>query len=206
MSLFGFNLNLGRPVRVRAEVMSGWGRPRTGHVHAGIDIPLPVGTPIYAMADGTVTRVQATPDGDAGGIRIAVKHAGGIQSRYMHLSRAEVPLGARVRKGQRIGLSGNTGIHSSGPHLHADLKAPAALLPAIEAAVGKPTSGWGPLMPSYGYAIPAEPWIPVDVYNARTVADAKANGIPLYTSRSAGGIVKVALVAVISWGVYKLLR
>lgn len=206
MSLFGFDFGFGKPVRVRAEAMSGWGRPREGHAHAGIDIPLPIGTPIYAMADGQAIRVQATNAGDAAGIWVGIKHASGVVSRYMHLSRADVAINQRVRKGQQIGLSGNTGIYNSGPHLHVDLKAPSGLLPAIERAAGKPANGWGPST-AYGYGIPGEPWIPVDTYSARTVADAKANRIPLYPQiHRGGGIVKLALVALASWAGYRLLK
>lgn len=207
MSLFGWNPGLRRPVAagVTAEAMSGWGRPRSGHAHAGLDIPLRIGTPILAMASGKAVRVQATNAGDAAGIWVGVQHDDGLVSRYMHLSRADVRVGDQVRAGQQLGLSGNTGIHNSGPHLHVDLKAPGALLPAIASAGGKPTSGFGPEIKPYGFAVPGEPWIPVDRYNQRTIDDAKANGIPLYRP-GAGGLVTLALAGGVAYGVYRLLR
>lgn len=197
-----FDPGFQRPIRQKAVGMSGWGRPRAGHIHAGLDIPVPVGTPVYAMADGTAVRVQATDGGDAAGIWVGVRHGNGLVTRYMHLSRTSVALNQRVRAGQVIGYSGNTGINNSGPHLHADIKAPTALLPAIEAAGGKPSSGWGPST-AYGVGIPAEPWIPVDEYTQRTRDDAKANGIRLYQPRS--GLATVGLVAVLAYGAYRLI-
>ena len=206
MSLFGFNPGFAKPIKGRkSEAMSGWGRPRAGHTHAGVDIPAPIGTPVYAMADGVAERVQPTDAGDAAGIWVGVRHPSGAMSRYMHLSRTMVAKGASVRKGQQIGLSGNTGIYNTGPHVHVDIKVPAALLPQIKAAVGAPAGGFGPMVSPYGYGVPGEPWIPVDNYAARTIAEAKANGIPLYKG-AGGGVLVVAAVVGASWGLYQLLR
>ena len=83
-----------------------------------------------------------------------------------------------VERGQQIGLSGNTG-NSRSPHLHFDLRAPGSMLPAIEGAIGRPRSGWGPDMRPFGHSIPGEPWIPVDAYRPVVRADAEAMGIPL---------------------------
>jgi murein DD-endopeptidase MepM/ murein hydrolase activator NlpD len=202
----GFDPGFGRPLpaNVRAVGGSGWGRPRSGtHPHQGLDIWVPVGTPVLAMADGVAVRVQATDDGDPGGVRVALRHPSGLVSRYMHLSRAAIPVGQRVRKGQIIGYSGNTGVGSTGPHLHVDLKAPAELLPAIARAMGVITFPWGPLMASYGYGVPAEPWVPVDEYNERTRADAAAVGIPLY--RRPVGLLALALGVGLGVAAYRLL-
>ena len=201
--MFDPGLSRPLPVNVRAVVFSGWGRPRDGRIHTGIDIGVPVGTPIWAMADGVATRVQATDRGDASGIYVALTHPSGLISRYFHLSRVNVAPNARVRTGQVIGYSGNTGIKNTGPHLHADLRAPAELLPAIEQAAGKPPTGWGPLIAGFGYGIPAEPGIPVDAYNARTAADAKANGIRLYTRPS---LLQIGIAVAVGLGLWRLLR
>lgn len=201
-----FDPGFGRPVpaSVRAVGGSGWGRPRSGGVsHPGLDIWLPVGTPVLAMADGVAVRVQPTEDGDAGGIRVALRHPSGLVSRYMHLSRADVAVGQHVRAGQVIGLSGDTGVGSTGPHLHVDLKAPASLLPAIARAMGLATFPWGPELKPYGFAIPAEPWVPVDEYNARTRDDAAGRGIPLYRPR--GGAMVAVMVAGLAYAAYRLL-
>lgn len=180
-------LDFGRPVpaSVRAVVGSGWaglrGKGTTRRLHRGLDIGLdiglPIGTPILAIDKGVVTHVHSQDIGDAG-IWTAVRHPSGITSRYIHLSRVLVERGQLVQRGERVGLSGDTA--SPGlPHLHLDLRAPAAMLPAIEAAFGRPRSGWGPDMPPFGHSIPGEPLIPVDAYREIVRTEAAAMGIPL---------------------------
>ncbi|MDE0879403.1 MAG: M23 family metallopeptidase, partial [Sphingomonas bacterium] len=90
----------------------------TAAMHAGVDIPGPTGTPIYATADGTVDRA-----GRAGGYGnlVELDHGKGIQTRYGHLSKILVADGARVRRGQLIALMGSTG-RSTGPHLHYEVR------------------------------------------------------------------------------------
>ncbi len=110
--------------------------PRFNHgMHAGLDIPAPEGTPILAIADGTVVaKKEETPDG-IGGIGIIVQHAPAdtgysvwTYTRYKHLK--EMPaleIGERVKMGQKIadtGTSGTSGRHYGGgghSHLHLDL-------------------------------------------------------------------------------------
>lgn len=87
-------------------------------MHAGVDIPGPVGTPIYATADGIVDRAER----HAGyGNMVELNHGKGIQTRYGHLSKIRVAPGTRVRRGQLIGLMGSTG-RSTGPHLHYEVR------------------------------------------------------------------------------------
>jgi murein DD-endopeptidase MepM/ murein hydrolase activator NlpD len=171
--------DLGRPVPedVRAIASSGWSRPRGDRLHRALDIPVPVGTPVRAIADGEVIHAQRTPRGGAG-IWLAVRHPSGLVSRYLHLSAIDVGEGARVRRGDVIGRSGNTG-HSTGPHLHLDLRVPLTLLPAITRTTGTPRTGWGPELLPYGVSIPGEPWIPVDGYDDAVASEARAAGIPL---------------------------
>jgi len=182
-SLPALGLDFGRPVPigVRAIIGSGWASPRgsgpTRRLHRGLDIGLATGTPILAVDRGVVSYVQSEDIGDAG-IWAAVRHPSGITSRYLHLSRTLVKLGQAVQRGERIGLSGNTGT-SEAPHLHLDLRAPAAMLPAVEAAIGRPRSGWGPEMKPFGHSIPGEPLIPVDAYREIVRTEAAAMGIPL---------------------------
>jgi len=178
-----FRPDFGRPVPlgVRAVVGSGWagirGTGPTRRLHRGLDIGLRIGTPILAIDQGVVTHVHSQNTGDAG-IWTAVRHPSGITSRYIHLSRVLVAVGQLMQRGERIGLSGDTA--SPGlPHLHLDLRAPAAMLPAIEAAIGRPRSGWGPDMPPFGHSIPGEPLIPVDAYREIVRTEAAAMGIPL---------------------------
>ncbi len=173
-----FDFGRPTPLEVRTIVSSGWARPRGERLHRALDIPLPVGTPIRAVDAGTVIRVQREDVSDAGRW-IGVRHATGMTSRYMHLSRTLVELGDRVARGEVIGFSGNTG-NSASPHLHLDLRVPAALLTAVELAVGKPHTGWGPAMSPWGHSIPGEPWIPVDGYRKIVEREARAQGIPLH--------------------------
>jgi murein DD-endopeptidase MepM/ murein hydrolase activator NlpD len=93
------------------------------HKHSGQDFAVPVGTPVGAAHGGTV--VKAGPngggDGPAYGNAIVISHGDGTYSQYAHLSKIGVHLGEKVNKGERIGLSGNTG-NSSGPHLHFEIR------------------------------------------------------------------------------------
>lgn len=90
----------------------------TARMHAGVDIPGPVGTPIYATADGTVDEAQR-----AGGYgnMIEIDHGKGIATRYGHLSKIIVASGEHVTRGQLIGLMGSTG-RSTGSHLHYEVR------------------------------------------------------------------------------------
>jgi len=87
--------------------------------HTGIDIGCPVGTPVYAMADGTVARM--TSIGEYGNLLI-LGHGDGLETYYTHLSSfAGLLHGQFVAQGQVVALSGNSG-RSSGPHLHAEVR------------------------------------------------------------------------------------
>ena len=90
----------------------------TARMHAGVDIPGPVGTPIYATADGTVER--AARAGGYGNM-VELDHGKGIATRYGHMSRILVEAGTRVQRGQLIGLMGSTG-RSTGSHLHYEVR------------------------------------------------------------------------------------
>lgn len=86
-------------------------------MHSGLDFRARHGTPIVAVTDG---RVRSA--GRAGGCGIAVRldHAGGLGTRYCHMSRMAVRSGQNVRRGQVIGYVGSTGL-STGPHLHYEM-------------------------------------------------------------------------------------
>jgi len=85
--------------------------------HKGVDFGMPVGTPIYSTGDGVVTRVKNHP---YAGKYVEVKHDGRYLTRYLHLHRITVKRGQKVKRGERIALSGNTG-RSTGPHLHYEI-------------------------------------------------------------------------------------
>ena len=81
----------------------------------GIDFALPSGTPVMAAADGTVYLARY---GGAGGRYVRIRHEGGVVTLYAHLSQLLVPEGTQVKAGSVIGLSGNSGTNTTGPHLH----------------------------------------------------------------------------------------
>lgn len=86
--------------------------------HKGIDIPGPVGTPIYATADGAVGRAQWL---GGYGKYVEINHGNAVQTRYGHLSAMNVVPGQSVRKGDILGYMGSTG-RSTGSHLHYEVR------------------------------------------------------------------------------------
>lgn len=103
---------------VAGRVTSGFGW-RRGRLHAGIDIPGPVGTPIVAVADGVV--IFAGYGRDGYGNRVDIRHPNGIVTRYAHGQRIFVTTGQQVTQGQTIMSRGSTG-WSTGPHLHFEVR------------------------------------------------------------------------------------
>ena len=101
---------------------SGFGRrnaPTAGasSYHRGIDWAVPTGTAVFASSGGTVSRAGW---GSGYGYVVYIDHEDGRQTRYAHLSRVLVEVGETVEQGERIALSGNTGV-STGPHLHFEI-------------------------------------------------------------------------------------
>ena len=85
--------------------------------HKGVDWATPVGTPVYASSGGTVAKAGW---GSGYGYVVYINHPDGRQTRYAHLSKVQVSVGQSVSQGDRIALSGNTGV-SSGPHVHFEI-------------------------------------------------------------------------------------
>jgi len=85
--------------------------------HNGVDLTTPVGTPIVSTGDGVVSRVGNHP---FAGRYIDINHSGTFETRYLHLSKVLVKRGQRIKRGQKIALTGNSG-RSTGPHLHFEL-------------------------------------------------------------------------------------
>ena len=113
-----------------------------GGRHMGLDMPVPVGSPVRVADDGVVAvaKFQMNKNGKRGyGNVIYVKHANGIETRYAHLSQILVREGSRVARGQVIGLSGNTG-GSTGPHLHYEIRINGKVI-SPKAYYGKSTNG-----------------------------------------------------------------
>lgn len=100
----------------------GW-RAKYGRYHYGTDIGCATGTRIVAMADGIVTYVgwPGSAYHWAYGKMVVVNHYDGTQTRYGHLSGFNCYAGQKVKAGQVIGYTGNTG-RSSGPHLHFEIR------------------------------------------------------------------------------------
>jgi murein DD-endopeptidase MepM/ murein hydrolase activator NlpD len=88
-------------------------------MHPGIDLAGPMGTPIYATADGMVDRAEWNSGGY--GNLVEIDHGHGIQTRYGHLSRSIVHAGEHVKRGQLIAYMGSTG-RSTGSHLHYEVR------------------------------------------------------------------------------------
>ena len=108
------------------RISSGFDRKRmhpvlhTTRAHLGIDYAAPTGTPVWAAADGVIT--HRAPAGGAGNL-VMIRHDGGIETAYMHLSKfaAGQKVGQRVAAKTVIGYVGTTGL-STGPHLHFGVK------------------------------------------------------------------------------------
>lgn len=105
------------PVRSDFRFTSGFGQ-RWGRMHAGTDFAAPIGTPVYATADGVVTEAGWS---SGYGRLIKIQHEFGIETRYAHLNAMRVTVGQRVSRGERIGDMGNSG-RSTGPHLHYEVR------------------------------------------------------------------------------------
>ncbi len=86
-------------------------------MHSGMDIAAPAGTPIRAVADGTVS-YSGWHGGHGNYVR--VNHAGGLATGYGHMSKIAARVGQKITRGQVIGYVGSTGL-STGPHLHYEL-------------------------------------------------------------------------------------
>jgi len=88
--------------------------------HNGVDYGAPIGTPVWAVADGLVTRAGSD---ERAGRHLCLRHFNSMESCYLHLSRfaAGVRAGVRVQQKQVIAFTGNTGL-TTGPHLHFALK------------------------------------------------------------------------------------
>jgi murein DD-endopeptidase MepM/ murein hydrolase activator NlpD len=117
------------PVPISAVVTSYFGSQEFGlrsDPHRGMDFSVPVGTSVFAPADGVV--VSASSDNGGGGNIIVLDHpqvttltGTPIKTVYLHLSAFKARAGDHVSAGQVIALSGNTG-HSTGPHLHFEVR------------------------------------------------------------------------------------
>jgi murein DD-endopeptidase MepM/ murein hydrolase activator NlpD len=86
--------------------------------HKGVDLAAPSGTPVFATADGLISKAERF---SSYGNYIQIEHGGEMQTRYAHLSGYAVKAGDKVHKGDLIGYVGSTG-RSTGPHLHYEVR------------------------------------------------------------------------------------
>jgi peptidoglycan hydrolase-like protein with peptidoglycan-binding domain len=93
--------------------------PRGNQWHSGIDLPAPMGAPVYAARSGQV--VWAGWRDGGWGFLVTVAHGRGERTMYAHLSRIDVRVGVRIGQGVRVGLVGASG-HATGPHLHFEVR------------------------------------------------------------------------------------
>lgn len=87
-------------------------------MHEGLDFSAESGTPVVAAADGVVLSASYHPDY---GNVVDIDHGDGLTSRYAHLSQIDAKAGGLIKRGERVGLVGNTG-RSTGPHLHFEVR------------------------------------------------------------------------------------
>ncbi|MFQ3566785.1 MAG: M23 family metallopeptidase [Aggregatilineales bacterium] len=106
----------------RPQYYRKWGFPG----HEGVDYGAPIGTPVYAMRDGTVKMVHRIAHNHNYGLHVRLTHKADdaeYETIYAHLERIDqnLQIGDLVQKGQTIGYVGSTG-NSTGPHLHITIK------------------------------------------------------------------------------------
>ncbi len=106
---------------IPSEVLSGFGTRKhpvfkEDRVHAGMDFQADLGSKVYATADGLV-QFAGNVSSNGRGISVHLDHLNGYVTRYAHLQRVAVRVGQRVKRGDVIGYSGNSGL-TKGPHLY----------------------------------------------------------------------------------------
>jgi murein DD-endopeptidase MepM/ murein hydrolase activator NlpD len=120
------------------------------HFHTGIDLAVPLGTPVFAAADGVV--MLARPMADNSGLLVGygnyviIQHESGLKTLYGHLLTIGVKQGDIVHRGQLVGLVGSTG-NSTGPHTHFEVRIenspvdPMQMLPDLVPQAAAPIPG-----------------------------------------------------------------
>jgi len=110
-----YRINKRSPYGPRRHPITG----QRGKMHHGVDVSMPVGTPLIAPADGQVAHKGS---GASGGHVLIIRHQGNFHTVYYHLQQASHKhVGQQVKTGDLIANSGNTGA-STGPHLHFELR------------------------------------------------------------------------------------
>jgi murein DD-endopeptidase MepM/ murein hydrolase activator NlpD len=110
------------PIRTFEEITSVYGEPRGASSHAGVDFKAPLGTPVYSVTGGTVTRTNWNTQYNGNCVQLDF---GGYSELFLHLNSIETCIvpGVSVEQGDAIGTVGTTG-RSSAPHLHYQINGP----------------------------------------------------------------------------------
>ena len=151
--------------------------------HSAADVGVPIGTPIYAPEDGVLTGNEHSK----GGIQAFVSGSSGHRYGFTHLNKRAVPVGTKVKKGQIIGYTGNTGI-GTGAHLHFSVTDPSGK--KIDPEAFRPPSG-GPsasaLMANNIYTPPNAP-IPLINIGNQLAAPENKQEFDLFSQIAGGNI------------------
>jgi murein DD-endopeptidase MepM/ murein hydrolase activator NlpD len=116
--------NFSRPVSSEYETTSPYGTRRTYYdggaltYHEGQDFAVPAGVPVLATADGVVALAEPL---HVRGNAVILNHGGGVYTGYWHLTEIKVVTGQKVKQGDVLGISGNTGL-STGAHVHWEMR------------------------------------------------------------------------------------
>lgn len=181
------------PIAAR-YVTQGWGFPRSNNrTHEGLDFRASIGTPVLAAAAGVVVISQDTGSGT--GKWVAIRHADGFGTRYMHLNERLVKVGDYVRQGQVIGRSGDTASEGK-PHLHFDMQIEESKLAQY---LGRTNGITGKKQAPLGITVPGEPFVP-----GLTFADAQLAMMKKFGLKPLGGSW-TALIA-FAIGIWLLVR
>ena len=110
-----------KPIEGNFKINSGFGKRmhplfKRMKFHSGIDFKAPIGTPVLATADGEVS-ISKNDKNQGHGKHIVLQHDDEFKTMYSHLSKLNVNVGDKIKKGDVIGLVGTTGV-STAPHLH----------------------------------------------------------------------------------------
>ncbi|MDR3230590.1 MAG: M23 family metallopeptidase [Synergistaceae bacterium] len=108
---------------VSGKVSSGFGKRGKRHFHAGLDLPMPKGTPILAVMDGTVleTATTKTPKYRGYGNLVLLDHGNGLVTMYAHCQSVSVKKGQTIKQGDVVALVGNTG-RTTTCHVHFEVR------------------------------------------------------------------------------------
>jgi murein DD-endopeptidase len=167
---------------------------KDGRKHKGVDFKTPVGTPVKATFDGTVTRKNWFFRGNGNSLEITSSGAPYMKAIFLHLS--ELPrtltVGTKVKKGEVIAHSGNSG-HSFAPHLHYQLMSPSDrvldpfdvqatrkvnLAATDKPALGEQVAKWRSLMTPRVAGTPSPAVVPAAAAPSLGVAPAAAGAMP----------------------------